>query len=73
MDKAAPLKRRLEAMRIAHEAGIHTICFIAPILPQLTSIPTIVAAVRDRADEIWLDKLHLRGQVRAPVLKFIQI
>ncbi len=71
MDKAAPISKRLEAMRIAHEAGIHTICFIAPILPQLTSVPAIVAAVKDRADEIWLDKLNLRGQVRTPVLKFI--
>ena len=71
MDKAAPISKRLEAMRIAHEAGIHTICFIAPILPQLTSVPAIVTAVKDRADEIWLDKLNLRGQVRTPVLKFI--
>ena len=36
MDRAVPVRRRLEAMKAFHDAGVRTTLFISPIFPGLT-------------------------------------
>lgn len=36
MDKAANISRRLDAMKQVYDAGIRTVCFIAPVFPGIT-------------------------------------
>ncbi len=40
MDKAVAIERRLAAMKSLHDAGIRTTCFISPIFPALTDVPS---------------------------------
>ncbi|MBQ7723181.1 MAG: radical SAM protein, partial [Selenomonadaceae bacterium] len=42
MDKAVSIERRLAAMKILHEAGIRTTCFISPIFPGITDVVAII-------------------------------
>ena len=42
MDKAVSIERRLEAMKIFHENGIRTTCFISPIFPGITDAKAII-------------------------------
>lgn len=72
MDRGAPIGRRLEAMRMFHDSGVHTACFIAPIFPCITDLPALFGALRGIADEIWLDGLNLRGPNRDAVLDYIE-
>lgn len=71
MDKAVSIGRRLEAMRIFHEAGVHTTCFISPIFPGITDPVEIIGAAAKRCDLVWLENLNLRGAYRHEILKFI--
>ena len=36
MDNAVSIKRRLDAMKQVYDAGIRTVCFIAPVFPGIT-------------------------------------
>ena len=71
MDRAVSIRRRLEAMRRLHEAGVRTTCFISPIFPCLTDVPAIVERVKEQFQLIWLENLNLRGSFKADVLKYI--
>ena len=71
MDKAVPIERRIEAMRIFHEASIRTTCFISPIFPGITDPIKIIERTRDYCDLVWLEKLNLRGAYRQEILDFI--
>ena len=55
MDNAVSIERRLRAMKILHEAGIRTTCFISPIFPGITDVPTIIDATKDFCNLIWLE------------------
>ena len=41
MDNAASIKRRLDAMKQVYDAGIRTVCFIAPVFPGITDFEAI--------------------------------
>lgn len=41
MDKAASIEQRLSAMKKVYDAGIRTVCFIAPIFPGITDFEAI--------------------------------
>lgn len=71
MDKAVSIGRRLEAMRIFHEAAVATTCFISPIFPGITDPVEIIRAAQDRCDLVWLENLNLRGTYKQDILKFI--
>ncbi|MBD5559514.1 MAG: radical SAM protein [Clostridia bacterium] len=72
MDAAASIGSRLEAMRAFHEAGVRTACFAAPIFPGITDLEALFEALRGRADEVWLDRLNLRGPSRQVILRYIR-
>lgn len=71
MDAAAPLARRLAAMKELHDAGICTTCFISPIFPGITDVPVIIEAARDRCNLVWLENLNLRGGYKADILGYV--
>ena len=72
MDKAVSIKRRLEAMRIFHEAGIRTTCFISPIFPGITDLPAIIDRAKNQCNLVWLENLNLRGNYRAVIMNWIR-
>ena len=61
MDNAVSIKRRLDAMKQIYDAGIRTVCFIAPVFPGITDFEVIFHQVRNQCDLIWLENLNLRG------------
>lgn len=71
MDEAASIERRLAAMKVFHDAGVHTTCFISPIFPGITDIPAIVERVKEQCNLIWLENLNLRGSYKPLILNYI--
>lgn len=71
MDRASSIAARLNAMRIFHEEGVHTTCFISPIFPGITDVTAIIERVKGIADLVWLEDLNLRGSYRATVMDYI--
>lgn len=43
MDNAVSIERRLAAMKAFHDAGVRTTCFISPIFPGITDLPSIIS------------------------------
>lgn len=72
MDEAVSIKRRLTIMKIFHDAGVHTTCFISPIFPGITDVPAIIQRVKEQCNLIWLENLNLRGGYKAEILGYIQ-
>jgi len=72
MDQAAGIKERIAAMKALHENGIHTVTFISPIFPGITSVEDIVAATRGLCDAYWLENLNLRGGYLPSILAYIK-
>ena len=72
MDHAASISRRLEAMKQVYEAGIRTVCFIAPVFPGITDLEKIFERVKDQCDLVWLENLNLRGGFKQEILDYIQ-
>lgn len=72
MDHAASINRRLEAMKQVYEAGIRTVCFIAPVFPGITDFEKIFERVKDQCDLVWLENLNLRGGFKQEILDYIQ-
>lgn len=71
MDEAASIERRLAAMKIFHDAGVRTTCFVSPIFPGITDVPAIVQRVKEQCNLIWLENLNLRGGYKAEILAYI--
>ena len=72
MDHAASISRRLEAMKQVYEAGIRTVCFIAPVFPGITDFEKIFERVKDQCDLVWLENLNLRDGFKQEILDYIQ-
>lgn len=72
MDRAVSVERRLTAMKAFYEAGIHTICFISPIFPEITNVQALIERVQGQCNLIWLENLNLRGSYRQTVLNYIR-
>ena len=72
VDHAASISRRLEAMKQVYEAGIRTVCFIAPVFPGITDFEKIFERVKDQCDLVWLENLNLRGGFKQEILDYIQ-
>lgn len=72
MDNAASIESRLAAMKVFHDAGIRTTCFISPIFPEITNVKAIIEKAQDRCNLVWLENLNLRGDYKAIILKYIK-
>ena len=60
------------AIRILHENGIRTTCFISPIFPEITDVRAIIERVKEYCNLIWLENLNLRGDYKAVILRYIK-
>ncbi len=72
MDKGVSIERRLAAMKIFHDAGVRTTCFISPIFPQITDVKAIVERAKKDCNIIWLENLNLRGAFKSTVMAYIR-
>ena len=72
MDKAVSIERRLDAMKRVYDAGIRTVCFIAPVFPGITDFEAIFHRVKNQCDLVWLENLNLRGGFKQEILGYIQ-
>ncbi len=71
MDAAVSIDRRLAAMKIFHDAGIRTTCFISPIFPGITDVPAIIRRAMAQCNLVWLENLNLRGGYKKVILDYI--
>ena len=71
MDQAVSIERRLAAMKMLHEAGVRTTCFISPIFPGITDCEAIIDRVKDQCNLVWLENLNLRGSYKSVILDYI--
>lgn len=72
MDNAVSIERRLSAMRIIHDAGVRTTCFISPIFPGITDCEAIIDRLKGQCNLVWLENLNLRGSYKAVILEYIR-
>ena len=72
MDNAVSIERRLAAMKVLHDTGIRTTCFISPIFPGITDIPAIIDRVKDQCNLVWLENLNLRGSYKGVILQYVR-
>lgn len=72
MDQADTISNRLLALKKLHQAGIHTVLFLSPILPYLTDWKAILDATKDIVKEVWLENLNLRGSSKQTFLSYIR-
>lgn len=70
MDCAVSIERRLAAMKTFHDAGVRTTCFISPIFPGITDLPSIIRRAKDQCNLIWLENLNLRGGYKKTILDY---
>lgn len=68
---ASSVERRIEAMRVLHDAGIRTYLFMSPIFPAITKFVDIVERVLPFADSFCFENLNLRAGYLPRVLNFI--
>ena len=71
MDRAASVERRLSAMKTLYDAGVCTVCQLAPIFPEITDVCAIIERVKDRSNLVWLENLNLRGDYKARILAWV--
>lgn len=71
MDSASTIEQRINAMKIFHNAGIRTTCFISPIFPGITDVLAIIEQIKDKCDYIWLENLNLRGSYKSAIMGYI--
>ena len=71
MDGAVSIERRLEAMKIFHNAGVRTTCFISPFFPGITDVKEIIERAKDQCNLIWLENLNLRGSYKTRIIRYI--
>lgn len=72
MDCSVSIRRKIEAMRKFHEAGVRTTCFISPIFPYITDVQCIILKTKDYCNLIWLENLNLRGDYKKVILDYIK-
>ena len=71
MDSAVSIERRIAAMKKVYDAGIRTVCFVAPVFPEITEMEAIFERVKDQCDLFWLENLNLRGGFKKTIMDYI--
>ena len=52
MDSAVSIGRRLAAMKVFHDAGVRTTCFVSPIFPGITDVKAIIERAKGQCNLI---------------------
>lgn len=58
-------------MKAFHDAGVRTTCFISPIFPGLTDLPSIIHWAKNQCNLVWLENLNLRGGYKKTIFDYI--
>ena len=58
-------------MKQVYDAGIRTVCFVAPVFPGITDFEAIFERVKDQCDLFWLENLNLRGGFKKTIMDYI--
>lgn len=69
--RAPTVRRRLDALRQIHEAGIRTVLFMSPIFPGITDFRKIIDASRHWTGTYWFENLNLNNSARNRVARAI--
>lgn len=72
MDSAISIERRLAAMKVFHDAGVRTTCFVSPIFPGITDVKAIIERAKGQCNLIWLENLNLRGSYKTVIMDYIR-
>jgi len=70
--KSIPTKRRIEALKKLHEAGIKTVLFISPIFPEITDWRKLIDLTKNFVSEYWFENLNLYPSIRDKVYAFLR-
>lgn len=70
--KSIPTKRRMEALKKLHEAGIETALFISPIFPEITDWRKLIDLTKDFVSEYWFENLNLYPSIRDKIYVFLR-
>ena len=71
MDNASSIEERINALKVLHDNGIHTVLFMSPIFPAITDYKKIIEMSKQFVDEYWFENLNLRGEYKARILRYI--
>lgn len=72
MDRGSSIKERITTLRMLHDKGVYTSCFISPIFPGITDAPAIIHEVTNKCDEVYLEHLVLQNPYKGSVLYYIR-
>lgn len=72
MDKASSINDRINALKVLHQNGIKTACFISPIFPEISDWKNIVEKTKDFVDVFWFENLNLRGDYKFRILNYVK-
>lgn len=50
---------------------MRTTCFISPIFPGITDLPSIIRRAKNQCNLVWLENLNLRGGYKKVILDYI--
>lgn len=64
--------KKLDALRKVHKAGIYTVVFISPIIPEITDWKQIINKTKDFVDEYWLENLNFYPSIRKNMYDFLR-
>lgn len=73
MDCAASIERRIAAIKVFHDAGVRTTCFISPIFPGITDPKEIIRRTKNQCNLVWLENLNLRGAYKSVIMQWIRM
>jgi DNA repair photolyase len=60
--QASPVKERIKALKILHDAGLRTFAFIGPLLPG--NPEELVNHLAGKVDYVYIDKMNYAGTIR---------
>ena len=70
--RAAPPKKRLQALKEVSEYGIPTWIFVSPIFPEITDWQSIIDVAKDITADVHFENLNFLGHNIPRIMHFIQ-
>ncbi|MDR2499893.1 MAG: radical SAM protein [Treponema sp.] len=70
--RASSIRRRINAVKRLHEAGLDTFIFVSPLFPGITDFKAILEECAGFTKRFYFENLNLRGAFRPRVLRYIQ-
>jgi DNA repair photolyase len=70
--QSIPTKKRLDALKEIHKAGLKTVLFISPIFPEISDWKKLIELTQDFANQYWFENLNLYPSIRSEIYKFLK-